>query len=81
MVAAAFRNNWDMNAVAWRPDGRLLAVAADDGSVALLRVSVPASVTTTLLCRWGDVRWCVPLLSRQPGAPLGSVAPPSYMSR
>jgi WD40 repeat protein len=81
VVAATVRNNWDMNAVAWRPDGKWLAVAADDGGVSLLRVAVPASVVTTLLCRWGDARWCVPLLSRQPGSPGGHVAPPSYMSR
>jgi WD40 repeat protein len=80
-VAATLPTNWDMNAVTWRPDGRLLAVAADDGSVSLLRVAVPASVVTTLLCRWGDARWCVPLLSRQPDSPPGSVVPPSYMSR
>jgi WD40 repeat protein len=80
-VAATLQTNWDLNAVAWRPDGRLLAVASDDGSISLLRVAAPASVVTTLLCRWGDARWCVPLLSRQPGSPPGSVVPPSYMSR
>jgi hypothetical protein len=72
---------WDMNAVAWRGDGRRVAVAKDDGSVIVLGVSEPRSAITQALCRLWGRDWCSPLLGRQPGSAAGSVVPPSYMSR
>jgi WD40 repeat protein len=81
VVLATYRDNWDMNGVAWRGDGRRVAVAKDDGSVMVLDVSEPRSAITQALCRLWGRDWCPPLLARQPGSAAGSVVPPSYMSR
>jgi WD40 repeat protein len=80
-VLTAYRDNWDLNAVAWRPDGRRVAVARDDGGVLLLDVQVPSLIQTTWLCGLLGQHWCPPLLGTQPYGPAGSSVPPSYMSR
>lgn len=78
-VVATYQEDWDMNAVAWRPDGRHVAVATDDGSVVLLRVADPTALIPTRLCHLAGPRWCN-LLGYRPGS-AGGATPPSYMSR
>jgi YD repeat-containing protein len=80
-VLTTYRDNWDLNAVAWRSDGRRVAVARDDGSVLLLDVQEPRSTPTTWLCGLLGPHWCPPLLGTQPYGPAESSVPPSYMSR
>lgn len=78
-VVASYRAMWDQNAVAWRPDGTLAAVAADDGTVTLLRASEPPFLTDTV-CHLGIAAWCAVL--RTPLAPVGhSAVVPSFMGR
>ncbi len=80
-VLATYRDNWDLNAVTWRSDGRRLAVARDDGSVLLLDVQEPPSTLSQWLCGLFGQHWCPPLLGPQLSGPPGSTVPPSYMSR
>jgi len=78
-VAATYDENWDMNAVAWWPGGGQLALAADDGSLTLLRVAPPdALAQASCILSLMQVEWCMPL-GRRVGTPASS--PPSYMSR
>ncbi len=78
-VAATYDENWDMNAVAWRPGGSDVALAADDGSLTVLRVAPPdALARTTRPASGSGCKRCAPL-GRRIGLPV--LSPPSYMSR
>jgi WD domain, G-beta repeat len=81
VVLTTYWDNWDMNGVAWRGDGRRVVVATDDGSVTVLSVSEPRSAITEALCRLRGRDWCPPLLGRPPGSGTASLVPPSYMGR
>lgn len=78
-VATTYDENWDMNAVAWRPGGNDAALASDDGSLTLLRVAPPdALARTACILSLRQAEWCAPL-GRRIGLPV--LSPPSYMSR
>jgi WD40 repeat protein len=76
-VVGSYRDNWDMNAMAWLPDGSLMAVAADDGHVTLLRAAPVSSPMLATFCGAREAHLCTPLA----GAGGEQGAPPSYMGR